>query len=180
MKPEPTRSENGNIKPKQPIIRKDPRDPKNFQRNIRAITKQDDIAKPTTNPHSRGVTRARGFRGVGRGGQTRSKPPQDDNNDYIMSQNFTNKNINQQVMSDVEKDMSNMNIQEGSYGRGGKFNNSRQASVPPRLQAEQRGSKRYSSLRQRSLPETAANQSGNFNQQHTVIHYQPGEYLYKY
>ncbi|XP_074037445.1 CASC3 exon junction complex subunit isoform X2 [Leptinotarsa decemlineata] len=32
-------------------------------------------------------------------------------------------------------------------------NNQRQGSVPPRLQSEQKGSKRYSSMRQRSLPE---------------------------
>lgn len=100
--------------------------------------------------------------------------------DYILSQNFTNKSMSQQQQQqqgaqDLDKDVANMNIQDGGYNnsRGsGKFvgGGSRQTSVPPRLQAEQRGSKRYSSLRQRSLPETAAPAFG----QHTG-YYQAGK-----
>lgn len=76
--------------------------------------------------------------------------------DFIQTQNFTNKNNNFQ---ELEKDMSKMNIHDsnngGSSGSGYKNNKQRQGSVPPRLQNEQKGSKRYSSMRQRSLPESA-------------------------
>lgn len=64
-------------------------------------------------------------------------------------------------MQELEKDMGKLNVQEGtSHGKGGKQhaanNAQRQGSVPPRLQSEQKGSsKRYSSMRQRSLPESA-------------------------
>jgi protein CASC3 len=71
--------------------------------------------------------------------------------DFIQSQNFTNKNNNVQ---DLEKDMSKLNVQDGVY-KGSKHGGPRQGSVPPRLQSEQKGSKRYSSIRQRSLPESA-------------------------
>ncbi|XP_049818458.1 protein CASC3 isoform X2 [Aethina tumida] len=78
--------------------------------------------------------------------------------DFIQSQNFTNRNSG---MQELEKDMGKLNVQEGtSHGKGGKQhaanNAQRQGSVPPRLQSEQKGSsKRYSSMRQRSLPESA-------------------------
>lgn len=62
-------------------------------------------------------------------------------------------------MQELERDMGKMSVQEGGGGVGfksnQKHNNQRQGSMPPRLQAEQKGSKRYSSIRQRSLPETA-------------------------
>lgn len=94
--------------------------------------------------------------------------------DYIISQNFTNKSINhsQSSIPKLEKDMANMSVQQkpgetstnspsytgNTISRGGKYGggSTRQTSVPPRLQNEQRGSKRYSSLRQRSLPDTGA------------------------
>lgn len=84
--------------------------------------------------------------------------------DYIQSQNFTNKN-NKSQTQDLEKDMNKLSINEGGYSKNNKYNNQRQVSVPPRLQNEQKGSKRYSSIRQRSLPETANppfNQHSNF------------------
>lgn len=71
--------------------------------------------------------------------------------DFIQSQNFTNKN----KVQDLESDMNKLSMHDG-VRNGGKPNNQRQGSVPPRLQGEQKSSKRYSSLRQRSLPETAA------------------------
>lgn len=72
--------------------------------------------------------------------------------DYIQSQNYTNKNNTQ----DVEADLAKLSLQDAGHKNSGKHGGQRQASVPPRLQAEQKASKRYSSLRQRSLPETAA------------------------
>lgn len=80
---------------------------------------------------------------------------------YIQSQNYTNKS-NQQL----ESEMSKLNIQDpaGHKSNSSRHGGQRQASVPPRLQAEQKASKRYSSLRQRSLPETAA---PPFNQHQT-------------
>lgn len=56
----------------------------------------------------------------------------------------------------------------GSGKQGGQ--QQRQGSVPPRLQGEQKSSKRYSSLRQRSLPETAAPPFG----QHPQSYYPNG------
>lgn len=78
--------------------------------------------------------------------------------DFIHSQNFTNKSNS---LQDVENDMSKLSVHDGGGGyKGGKHGNSngggqRQGSMPPRLQSEQKGSKRYSSMRQRSLPEAA-------------------------
>lgn len=74
-------------------------------------------------------------------------------NDFIKTQNFTN--TSSSSTQEVEKGMANLNVQDGVY-RGGKHGGNRQGSVPPRLQAEHKGcSKRYSSMRQRSLPESA-------------------------
>ncbi|CAH0550826.1 unnamed protein product [Brassicogethes aeneus] len=74
--------------------------------------------------------------------------------EYIHSQNFTNKNSSS--VQALEKDMDKLNVQDGIYRGGKQQNNQRQGSVPPRLQSEQKGgSKRYSSMRQRSLPECA-------------------------
>lgn len=90
-------------------------------------------------------------------------PKQNKRDDFIHSQNFTNKV--KPHLQDVERDMARMNINEGGY-KNNKYNNPRQISVPPRLQNEQKGSKRYSSIRQRSLPETTNppqfNQQSNF------------------
>uniref|UniRef100_A0A6P7G719 Protein CASC3 n=1 Tax=Diabrotica virgifera virgifera TaxID=50390 RepID=A0A6P7G719_DIAVI len=97
--------------------------------------------------------------------------------DFIQSQNFYTSNKN----NDLEKDMSKLNIDEGngnksSTGRSSfnnNANNQRQSSVPPRLQGEQKGSKRYSSIRQKSLPETNTPPLTNF--QHPPTYY-PNEY----
>ncbi|XP_044263228.1 protein CASC3 [Tribolium madens] len=78
-------------------------------------------------------------------------PKSSKKDDFIQSQNFTNKNNN---IQDLERDLSKLNVQDGVH-KGGKHGGQRQGSVPPRLQSEQKGSKRYSSIRQRSLPESA-------------------------
>ncbi|XP_057653796.1 protein CASC3 [Diorhabda carinulata] len=86
--------------------------------------------------------------------------------DYIQSQNFYLSNKN----NELEKDMSKLNIEDGN-GSKSNFNkanynncnnNQRQSSVPPRLQSEQKGSKRYSSMRQKSLPETTTPPLNNY------------------
>lgn len=59
-------------------------------------------------------------------------------------------------MQILENDMNKLSMQDAMHRGGVKHASQRQGSVPPRLQAEQKGSKRYSSLRQRSLPETTA------------------------
>ncbi|XP_045482838.1 protein CASC3 [Harmonia axyridis] len=96
-----------------------------------------------------------------------------------MSRNFKNQNINnknqkkenhsqyqnypsnkkgdfkEQKEDGIENAMASMSIQEPRVtdkGNPTKTQN-RQGSVPPRMQGEQKGSKRYSSIRQRSLPE---------------------------
>lgn len=92
-----------------------------------------------------------------------------DKEDFIQTQNFTNKNS----VQEVEKDMSKLSM-EGNF-KGGKHNNQRQGSVPPRLQSEQKGSKRYSSMRQRSLPE--ANTPPVPNYQHSSF-YPNGKFLF--
>lgn len=77
--------------------------------------------------------------------------------DYIQTQNFTNKNNSANQIAEMEKEINQLDIQDGVY-KGGKSssNQNRQGSVPPRLQGgEQKGPKRYSSMRQRSLPEAA-------------------------
>ncbi|XP_030765143.1 protein CASC3 isoform X1 [Sitophilus oryzae] len=105
-----------------------------------------------------------------RNDQQKVLPPRNfrkDNNEFIQSQNFTNKNNTHNQIGEIEKEMSQMNIQEGSFKnnkQGGSSNQNRQASVPPRLQqSEQKGSKRYSSMRQRSLPETGTPPTANFS-----------------
>lgn len=99
----------------------------------------------------RGFTKSRNFEMKK---DQRVLPKQNRKEDYIHSQNFTNKS--KHVGQDLEKDMNKLNLNESSGGyKGNKYNNQRQVSVPPRLQNEQKGSKRYSSIRQRSLPETA-------------------------
>ncbi|XP_031358072.1 protein CASC3 isoform X2 [Photinus pyralis] len=75
-------------------------------------------------------------------------------------------------MENLEQDMNQINIQDHASKMSNKQqSNHRQNNVPPRLQAEQKGSsKRYSSLRQRSLPETA---TPNYSQ---AANYYPNEY----
>lgn len=107
-----------------------------------------------------GFTKSRNFE-MKKDQKVVQKPNKKD--DYIHTQNFTNK-INRQTQ-EIEKEMGKMSINEGSYNKNNKYNNPRQISVPPRLQNEQKGSKRYSSIRQRSLPETANppfNQHANY------------------
>lgn len=59
-------------------------------------------------------------------------------------------------IQELEKDINKLTINgvyKGNKGNNQQNNQQRQGSVPPRLQNEQKGSKRYSSMRQRSLPE---------------------------
>lgn len=102
-----------------------------------------------------------------------SPPPpkeikQSDYTGFTKSRQFRNSNVEQKVLpraekkagkgrvQNIEHDLENLNLQDVTVKGGGKGASPRQGSVPPRLQAEQqKGSKRYSSLRQRSLPETA-------------------------
>lgn len=85
--------------------------------------------------------------------------------DFIQTQNFTNKNNSANQIAEMEKEINQLDIQDGVY-KGGKnapssTNQNRQGSVPPRLQGgEQKGPKRYSSMRQRSLPEAATPPGG--------------------
>ncbi|KAI4468957.1 protein casc3 [Holotrichia oblita] len=111
------------------------------------------------------------YRGFTKSRQFKSTPA-----NRVHGRNNQNSNLHQgnKGIQEVEKDMGKMSIQDGGGGGGFKqnikHNNSRQGSMPPRLQAEQKGSKRYSSIRQRSLPETTnppfpqhANYYGNGN-----------------
>ncbi|KAK5648314.1 hypothetical protein RI129_003206 [Pyrocoelia pectoralis] len=78
---------------------------------------------------------------------------------------------NENKVENLERDMNQINIQDNSLKTSNKQQSGhRQNVVPPRLQVEQKGSKRYSSLRQRSLPETAA---PSYNQ---AANYYPNEY----
>lgn len=56
---------------------------------------------------------------------------------------------------DLEKDMNKLNVNDGGGFKNRQATGGRQGSMPPRLQGENKKSKRYSSIRQRSLPETA-------------------------
>ncbi|CAH1164399.1 unnamed protein product [Phaedon cochleariae] len=81
--------------------------------------------------------------------------PSSQKEDFIQSQNFTNRNNqehSQNIVQDIERGIEKLSVDNESRSRNN--NNQRQGSVPPRLQNEQRSSsKRYSSMRQRSLPE---------------------------
>ncbi|GJQ82439.1 hypothetical protein Trydic_g11853 [Trypoxylus dichotomus] len=111
------------------------------------------------------------YRGFTKSRQFKSSPA-----NRIRGRNSNSNQQNNKNIQDIEKDMAKMNIQDGGGGNfksNAKHNNQRQGSMPPRLQAEQKGSKRYSSIRQRSLPETAnppfpqhgAYYGNDFNQQ---------------
>lgn len=73
--------------------------------------------------------------------------------------------------------MSKLNIDDGSRSNSNKnISNTaqqRQSSVPPRLQSEHKGSKRYSSMRQKSLPER--NTPPLTNYQHNPTFYPNGK-----
>ncbi|KAL1502883.1 hypothetical protein ABEB36_007961 [Hypothenemus hampei] len=85
-----------------------------------------------------------------------------DSEDFIQTQNFTNKN----QIAKLEKDISQLNIQDGVYRSTNRNSGNRQGSVPLRIQnSEQKGSKRYSNMRQKSLPEatTPPTAAANFS-----------------
>ncbi|XP_076268851.1 CASC3 exon junction complex subunit isoform X1 [Rhynchophorus ferrugineus] len=117
----------------------------------------------------RGFTKkTRQQRGM-RNDQQKVLPPRNIKKDseFIQSQNFTNKNSGKSGVAEVEKELGELHIQDGPFkGNKAGSNNTqnRQGSVPPRLQqSEQKGSKRYSSMRQRSLPESGTPPSSNFS-----------------
>lgn len=98
------------------------------------------------------------------------------NDDFIQTQNFTNRK--ESNIKELEKEVGKLNI-DGNHKCGNKFNNNqRQGSVPPRLQNEQqKGSKRYSSMRQRSLPE-ANTPPAVPNYQHPTSFYPNGKLIF--
>ncbi|CAG9764121.1 unnamed protein product [Ceutorhynchus assimilis] len=122
------------------------------------------IVKPTReikDSDYRGFTsKSRQQRGTRSENQT-ILPPRKRETDFIQSQNFTNKTNHINQVAELEKEINQLNIQDGVY-KGSNRNNAqnsnqnRQGSGPPRLQnsEQQKSSKRYSSMRQRSLPET--------------------------
>ncbi|KAF5287992.1 hypothetical protein FQA39_LY15574 [Lamprigera yunnana] len=137
---------------------------------------------------------------IGTGRVLKSKPevPKEikdsDYKGFTKSRQFRNSKIEQKVIptsqkgeiqkhltsredgtEDVQKNLEQLNFQEQQQPKVNKVNNLRQNSIPPRLQGEQKGSKRYSSLRQRSLPETAVptfNQAVNY---YTTEYNQPSQ-----
>lgn len=121
----------------------------------------------------KGFTRPRNYKTA----KTEQKPQPKKTNkdsDFIHSQNFTNKS-QQSKMHELETDLNRLSVQDASSKSSSKPNSQRQGSVPPRLQGEQKSSKRYSSLRQRSLPETAAPPFG----QHPQNYYPNGKIAFK-
>ncbi|XP_050296539.1 protein CASC3-like isoform X2 [Anthonomus grandis grandis] len=110
------------------------------------------------------TTKTRQTRGV-RTDSQKVLPPRKKENNFIQTQNFTNKSSNnhQIQVADMEKEINKLSLQEknNKTGAGNYQQSNRQGgSVPPRLQNQavdqQKGPKRYSSMRQRSLPETGA------------------------
>lgn len=170
-----------NVDKKESQIKKDPiRQPIQNTTNRRETYYQDRPNNMSTrviksgrssfsddSTRGRGITRSRGWRGSGRPTtDTRRKnlpSNQDNEQDYIMSQNFINKNMStqqstQMPMEELERGISNINVRENIPSNRGGHNRSVN-NVPPRLQSQesqrQGAPKRYSSLRQRSLPETS-------------------------
>lgn len=83
----------------------------------------------------------------------RNNQPKEETSNKLQSTESDSTN----TVQEIDKEMNKLSI-NGVY-KGNKANNQpnnqqRQGSVPPRLQNEQKGPKRYSSMRQRSLPET--------------------------
>lgn len=122
----------------------------------RIMKPKTEVKKEIKDPDYKGFTKTRQFRNSKSEQKILFKNQRKDRQDFPQN--------NRNSLEDLERDLNKMNIQDG-ISKGSNKNNQRQASVPPRLQTEQKGSKRYSSLRQRSLPETAAppfNQSSNY------------------
>lgn len=162
----PQRQENGNDAPPSAERQSQPRPPQRV--GTGRIVKP---AKEIKDSDYRGFTKTRQFKSS-KGGQKilpKKSPSVNEDGDYVQSQNFTNKNNSVQ---NLENEMGRMSVQEAAYKNGAKQHGGpRQGSVPPRLQAEQKSSKRYSSIRQRSLPETAAPPFG----QHAPGYYPNGK-----
>lgn len=117
----------------------------------RIMKPKPEVKKEIKDSDYRGFTKTRQFRNSKSEQKILPKPQKKEKKETAQSQSSK-----QNSVQDIEKDLNKMNIQDGASKINSKSNSQRQASVPPRLQGEQKGSKRYSSLRQRSLPETAA------------------------
>lgn len=114
----------------------------------RVIKSKPEMKKEIKDSDYRGFTKTRQFRNSKSEQKVLPK-------NYKMDNTQRQSNNNEDCTDDIQKELCQMNIQEEPL-KSNKQTNQRQNSVPPRLQAEQKGSKRYSSLRQRSLPETVA------------------------
>lgn len=178
---------NNNFKPGPKQINQINNVSQNDMQNIQEMSSPPvRIVKPTRSisggggddmVRGRGITRSRGWKSAGRPNPTPDTQKRknisqahDNGHEYIMSQNFINKNMNSSqqqaappIVEEVERGMSNMSVREPLSGRSGGHNR-QTSSVPPRLQGQeaqrQVAPKRYSSLRQRSLPETAGMATG--------------------
>lgn len=83
----------------------------------------------------------------------RNQQPKEEHSNKMQS--YENSSGNSAVQ-ELEKSINKLSINGGHKSNNAnnlQNNQQRQTSVPPRLQNEQKGSKRYSSMRQRSLPE---------------------------
>ncbi|XP_018333635.1 protein CASC3 [Agrilus planipennis] len=104
----------------------------------------------------KGFTRSRQYRSV----KSEQKIlPKTVDRQVVRSQSFSNRSASDDVEASANL-LSRMNINDGGNSNSKNIKSNRQINKPPRLQSEQKGSKRYSSLRQRSLPETSS--SPNF------------------
>lgn len=131
-------------------------------KNASQRTNSGRVVKPrkeiTESDHRGFTTKTRQLRPVKNDKQKvlppRNQQTKEENPNKMQSyENSTGSN----AVQELEKNINKLSINEGH--KNNKTNNpqnnqQRQNSVPPRLQNEQKGSKRYSSMRQRSLPET--------------------------
>lgn len=126
------------------------------------------------------TTKTRQLRAVKNDQQKVLPPRKSQQQPKAEAQHMENKGDN--TIQEIEKEMNKLSV-NGVY-KGSKYNSNnpqaqqpqqqRQASVPPRLQNEQKGSKRYSSMRQRSLPE--ANTPPAVTTYQHASYYPNGEY----
>lgn len=117
---------------------------------------KNNIQKSAKNTKTIPVSEYNGFTSKGRNYKTprigMKNQKKEDYKEYIHSRNFSSKNANSSSVDQAETEaaLKKLTIQDTNRG---KQNSQRQGSVPPRLQNEPKGPKRYSSMRQRSLPE---------------------------
>lgn len=138
---------------------RDIRDPQN-SKNTSQRTNSGRIVKPRKemkeSDHHGFTTKTRQFRLVTNDKQKVLPPRNHQSKEETPTKVPSAENKSSNTIQEIEKEMNKLSV-NGVY-KGNKYNSpqnnqQRQASVPPRLQNEQKGSKRYSSMRQRSLPE---------------------------